>query len=32
MQEAWSSIFMPFVGIAFDQQNNQCMPHKKGHH
>src|SRR5271165_4765901 len=28
-QEAWSSIFMPFLGIAFNQHNNMCnlQPH-----
>ena len=31
-QEAWSSIFLPFIGIAFNQQNNQCGPHPQPHH
>jgi hypothetical protein len=32
MQEAWSSIFLPFVGIAFNQQNNQCGVKPRHHH
>ena len=23
-QEAWSSIFLPFIGMYFNQNNNKC--------
>jgi len=31
-QEAWSSIFMPFFGIAFNQHNNMCNHQPHNHH
>jgi len=27
-QEAWSSIFLPFIGIVFNQHNNMCHYHR----
>ena len=29
-QEAWSSAFLPFIGILFNQNNNMCQP--RHHH
>jgi hypothetical protein len=34
MQEAWRSVFLPFIGIAFNQNNNMCNPvaqHRRHH-
>lgn len=30
-QEAWTSIGLPFIGIAFDQHNDKCHPVPKHH-
>ena len=32
MQEAWRSVFLPFIGIAFNQNNNMCNPMPRHHH
>ncbi len=31
LQEAYSSFFLPFIGIAFDQHNDHCHPKHHRH-
>jgi len=31
LQEAYSSFFLPFIGIVFDQHNDHCHPKHHRH-